>query len=93
MLQVVTESYPEWDLNPRPPNSVQTSYPTDLSVHEFNSHLEPALYSYSHFIFGWMSDLISAIVFISRHVYFNQSFIYTYVYIMKIVLKDNNKWN
>ena len=24
LFEVATESWPEWDLNPRPPNSVQT---------------------------------------------------------------------
>ena len=38
---------------------------------EFNSHSEPTLHSYSSFIVCSVSDFISAIVFVSRHVYFN----------------------
>ena len=49
-LEVAIESWPEWDLNPRPLNSVQTLYPTELSGHEFNSLSEPILYSNSNFI-------------------------------------------
>ena len=48
-LEVAIESWPEWDLNPRPPNFVQTLLPTDLSDHEFNSRSEPTLHSYSNF--------------------------------------------
>ena len=40
------ESWPEWDLNPRPLNSVQT-----LSGHEFNSHSEPTFYNNSNFYY------------------------------------------
>ena len=50
LLEVAIESWPEWDLNPRPLNSVQTLQPTELSGHEFNSLSEPTLYSYSNFI-------------------------------------------
>ena len=39
-LEVAIESWPEWDLNPRPLNSVQAPEPTELSGHEFNSHSE-----------------------------------------------------
>ena len=39
-LEVAIESWPEWDLNPRPLNSVQTPEPTELSDHEFNTHSE-----------------------------------------------------
>ena len=35
--EVAIESWHEWDLNPRPLNSVQTLKPTELSGHEFNS--------------------------------------------------------
>ena len=31
VLEVAIESWPEWDLNPRPLNFVQTLYPTELS--------------------------------------------------------------
>ena len=44
---------------------------TELSGHEFNSHSEPILYSYSNFIFCSVSDFTSAIAFVSYHVYFN----------------------
>ena len=36
MWKVAIESWPEWDLNPRPLNSIQTLQPTELSGHEFN---------------------------------------------------------
>ena len=37
-LEIAIESWPEWDSNPRPLNSIQTLSPTELSGHEFNSH-------------------------------------------------------
>ena len=40
LFEVAIESWPEWDLNSRPLNSVQTLYPTELSGHEFNSYSE-----------------------------------------------------
>ena len=49
-LEVAIESWPGWDLNPRPLNSVQTLEPTELPGYEFNSHSEPALYSHSNVI-------------------------------------------
>ena len=49
-LEVAIESWSEWDLNPRPLNSVQTLQPTELSGHAFNSLTEPTLYSYSSFM-------------------------------------------
>ena len=70
-FEVAKESWPEWDLNPRPPNSVQTLYPTVLSGHEFDQHLEPTLYNYSNFIVYSVSSFILAIAFISRYVCFN----------------------
>ena len=66
---VAIESWPEWDLNPRPLNSVQK--PTELLGHEFNSHSEPTLYSYSNFIICSVSRFISAVAFDSPHVYFD----------------------
>ena len=71
LFEVAIESWPEWDLNPRPMNFVQTLQPIELSGHEFNSHSEATLYSYSNFIVCSMSNFISAIVFVSRHVYLN----------------------
>ena len=51
-LEVAIERWPEWDLNPRPLNSVQTLHPTEPSGHEFNSHSEPTMYTmYSRFNF------------------------------------------
>ena len=47
---IATESGSEWNLNPRPLNSVQVCQSTELSGHELNSHSEPTLYSYSNFI-------------------------------------------
>ena len=46
-----------------------------LSGHEFNSHSEPTLYSYSNFIVCSVSHFISANAFVSRHVYFNRIFL------------------
>ena len=37
LFEVAIESWPEWDLNPRPLNAVQTLQPTELSG--FNSHI------------------------------------------------------
>ena len=49
---------------------------TDWAIsHEFNSHSEPTLYSYSNFIVCSVSHFISAIAFVSRHVCFNRSFV------------------
>ena len=39
-FEVGIESWPAWDLNPQPLNSIQTLELTELSGHEFNSHLE-----------------------------------------------------
>ena len=50
LFQEAIEGWPEWDLNPRPLNFVQTLLPTEQSGQEFNSHSEPTLYSYSIFI-------------------------------------------
>ena len=44
-FEVAIEIWLQWDLKPRPLNSVQTLKPAELSAHEFNSHLEPTLYS------------------------------------------------
>ena len=75
LFEVARESWPEWDLNPRPLNSVQTLSPTELSGHELNSHSEPTLYSYSNFIICSVSDFVSAIAFVSRHLCFNWNFL------------------
>ena len=61
LFEVAIESWPEWDMNPQPLNSVQMLYPTELSGHEFNSHSEPMLYSYSNFIVCSVSDFIYAL--------------------------------
>ena len=74
-FEVAIESWPEWDLNPRPLNSVQTLSLTELSGHELNSHSEPTLYSYSNFIVCSVSHFISAIAFVSRHVCFHRIFV------------------
>ena len=50
IFEVAIETWPEWDLNPRPLNSFKMLWTTELSGHEFNSHSEPNLYSYSSFI-------------------------------------------
>ena len=74
-FEVAIESWPEWDLNPRPLNSIQTLKLTELSGHEFNSHSEPTLYSYPNFIVCSVSGFISAIAFVSHHVCFNRIFL------------------
>ena len=72
LFEVAIASWPEWDLNPRPLNSVQTLQPTELSGHEFNSHSESTLCSHSNFIVCSVSNFISAIALVSRQVfYFN----------------------
>ena len=49
-LEVAIESCPEWDLNPRPLNPVQTLQPIKLSGHEFNSHFVQLLQFHLLFI-------------------------------------------
>ena len=61
-FEVAMESWPEYDLNPRPLNSVE------LSGHEFNSDSGPTLYSHCNFIVCSVSSFTLAIAFISRHV-------------------------
>ena len=51
-LEVAIESWPEWDLSPRPLNSGQMLQPTELSGHEFNSHSQLTLYSHFHLLFS-----------------------------------------
>ena len=65
------ESWPEWDLSPQPMHSVQILQPTELSGHEFKSHSEPTLQSYStsSFIHCHISFWLPA--FLSHHVYFD----------------------
>ena len=60
-FDVAIESWPEWDLNSR--------FKLELSGNEFNSHSEPTLYSYSNLIVCTVSHFISAIAFVSLHVY------------------------
>ena len=71
-LELVTESWPERDLNPRPLNSAQTLKSTELLGHDFNSHPEPTLYSYPNFIplFSVHVSFRSAIAFASRCIFF-----------------------
>ena len=74
-------------MNPRLPDSVQSLKPTELSNHEFNSYSKPTLYSYFNFIVCSVSSLISAIIFISRHIYiYIYIYIYVHIYIMKQLL-------
>ena len=75
LFEVAIESCREWDLDPRPLNSVQTLQRNQLSGHQFNSHSEPILYSYSNFILCSVSHFISAIAFVSCHVCFNRNFV------------------
>ena len=64
-LEVAVESWPEWDLNPRPLNSVQTLQPTELSSHEFNSLSEPTLYSH-----------VSCLCSVFTYIYIRKLYIY-----------------
>ena len=66
------ESLLKWDLNQQPLNSVQMLQMSENSGHEFNSHWEPTLYSYSNLTSCSVWAFISAVVFISHHVYFNR---------------------
>ena len=86
-LDVAIERWPESDLNARPLNSVQMLWPTELSGQKFNSHSEQTLYSYSNFIVCSVSHFISAIAFVSRHVYLNWKFlvVITCIYIYKCI--------
>ena len=68
-FEVAIESWPEWDLNPPPLNSIQKLKPTELSRHEFKSHPEPAFYSYSNFIVCSVSHFISAVIYIYIYIY------------------------
>ena len=72
---VAIESWPEWDLNPRPLNSVQTLKPIELLGQEFNLHSEPTLYSYFNFIICSVPHFIPAIAFVSCRVCFNGNFV------------------
>ena len=51
IFEVVVENWCEWDLNPRPLNSVQEIDPNEVSDHDFNSVSELTLYSYSNIIY------------------------------------------
>ena len=55
LFEVAIESWPEWDLNTRLLNSVQTLQPTELSGHEFNSHSDPTLYSSSNIYYRYIN--------------------------------------
>ena len=79
-FEVALESWPEWDLNPRPQNSVQMLKPTELSSHEFNSHPEPTLYSYSNFIVCSVPHFISSVCLRQSPRLFNRGFLYTFSY-------------
>ena len=60
-FEVAIESWPEWDLNPRPLNSIQMLKLTELSGHEFNLNSYPALHHYSNFIIYSVSHFILAV--------------------------------
>ena len=42
-VEKATESWPGWDLNPQPLNSVQMLYPIELSDQKFDCHSEATL--------------------------------------------------
>ena len=73
--EVAVESWPEWDLNPRPLNSVQTSY--RLSYQAMNSTLTQSQLCTATPISLFVQCHISFRLFalVSRHVYFNRSFL------------------
>ena len=60
-FEVAIESWPEWNLNPRPLNSIQMLQQNELSSHEFNLHSELALYGYFNFIVCSVPHFISAV--------------------------------
>ena len=68
-FEVAIESWPGWDLNPRPLNFVQTLQPTELSGHELNSHSEPTLYSYSN-IYTYICRYMCLDIRIYKYIYF-----------------------
>ena len=73
-FEVAIESWPEWDLNPRPLNSDAL---TDWAIRPWvQLALRATLYSYSNFIVCSVSHFISAIAFISRHVCQRKHLIY-----------------
>ena len=74
-FEVAIGSWPDWYFNPRPLNSVQNLYPTELLGHELNLHLQLTLYSYSNFIICWLSDFISTIAFATGYVYLNRKYL------------------
>ena len=61
-----------------------------ISGHEFNSHSEPTLYSYSNFMVCSVSHFISAIAFVSRYVCFNRNFVEAIIYIYNKF--SNSSW-
>ena len=72
-IEVATENWPEWDLNPRPINTVRNnllSYEA-MSSARTKSQLCTATSISS---FDQCSHFILAIAFVSRHVYVDQNF-------------------
>ena len=64
-LEVAVESWSEWDLNPRPLNSVQMLKSTELSVHYKHKYIY--IYTYIH-------------IYIYTHTHTHR-YIYIYIYI------------
>ena len=62
-LELAIKSWPEWNLNPWPLISDQMLQLTEILGHEFNTHSQPTLYSYSNFILFLASSLISSVCF------------------------------
>ena len=74
LFEVAIEYWSEWDLNPRQLNSVQTNR---LSYQAMSStRTESQLCTATPILsFCSVSNFISTIAFVSRHVYFNGSFL------------------
>ena len=74
-FEVAIESWPGWDLIPRPLNSVQTLQPAELSDHELTRTQSQLCTATPISSFVQCQVFISAIAFVSRHVYFNRVFL------------------
>ena len=91
-VEVAIESWPQWDLNAR--TQFRLEYPYWLSCQVMRStRTQSQLCTASPIVsFAQCSDFISAIAFVSRHIYYNQNlaqvatlYIYIHIYIMYII--------
>ena len=82
-------SWPRWDLNPRPMNSVQTLY---LSYQVMSSTCTQSQLSTVNTISSFVQCRISFRLFIvSHHISFRYVCIYIYIYIIYIYFQERNK--